>query len=378
MRVDSGVSPGPEIEQIYDAVLDDSALRGLPRMLAQAIGAKSCLISHGSGKSGFELLTFNTFGPDLQTQYDRHFAEHDTWLQLGMINARGQARSFDRYLSKDAWHRTTIYNDFLRANGLGDIAHCLGLVICSEDGRELGICGIQRDLRQGSFVEHDERRLQQLVPHLERLLLLRERLDKVERHAQSVERMFDHLTLGAALVSADGNVHYCNAAAGDLLRRSDGLTYSFAHHIGAELKSDGVMLRALISRAARARSGGATLVRRGSGALPFQVLVSPFAPPWPAHRDLALVIIHDPSREPVDLAATLMQLFGLSAGEARVAVLLAEGKSLGEIAEGSGVKLSTVQTQLKRALEKTGQRRQSSLIKLASRVPQIRSLRPAE
>lgn len=65
----------------------------------------------------------------------------------------------------------------------------------------------------------------------------------------------------------------------------------------------------------------------------------------------------------------MSQLFGLSRGEAELAIGVAAGHELSELAEQRKVAMSTVRTMFKRALEKTGLRKQAALAGLVSRVP---------
>lgn len=68
----------------------------------------------------------------------------------------------------------------------------------------------------------------------------------------------------------------------------------------------------------------------------------------------------------------LMELFGLSAAEARLARALCHGDSLEEYATDQGLKLPTVKTQLRSIFAKTGTERQSSLVRVLSGVPVVR------
>jgi DNA-binding CsgD family transcriptional regulator len=323
-----------------------------------------------------EVLAINTFGPELFAEYLEHFALEDDWVKLALLHGRDRALAADRHMSRAEWQHGRFYNEFLRPNGLGDVTHCVGTIVTLADGG-FGAFGIQRDAKRGDFGVAGERLIEQFIPHLKRLMLMRARLSKAERGAQMTSAMFDHLALGVLLLSEDSCVRYANEAATTLLRKGDGLTWSFGEHIGAESRTETTTLRAHVARAAAGSHSGAVLVQRSSGAVALQVLVAPFRPPggeWTRH---ALVLVHDPAIEPQGLASTLMQLFDLSAGEARVTVALAEGKSLTDIAQQHGVQVSTVQTQLKRALDKTGQRRQSGLVKVASRAPSVRGPRQA-
>jgi DNA-binding CsgD family transcriptional regulator len=69
---------------------------------------------------------------------------------------------------------------------------------------------------------------------------------------------------------------------------------------------------------------------------------------------------HSPSN------ADLVELFGLSPAEARLAAALMTGKRLAQIAAEFGVRVSTLRTQLRFILKKIGAKRQSDLVRIFS------------
>jgi DNA-binding NarL/FixJ family response regulator len=86
-------------------------------------------------------------------------------------------------------------------------------------------------------------------------------------------------------------------------------------------------------------------------------------------RDLfaqsAGVLILMPVRTPHAPSVELVQsLFDLTAAEARVARSLTMGKTVEEITSHKGVSSTTVRTQVRGVLEKTGSRRQAEVIAL--------------
>jgi len=87
------------------------------------------------------------------------------------------------------------------------------------------------------------------------------------------------------------------------------------------------------------------------------------APPDPA----ALVLIVDAGLPLTVSELDLQQLYGLTSTEARLAILLAEGKTLDESCAEMGVRRSTGCTHLKRIFKKTGVRRQGELVALLMR-----------
>lgn len=63
----------------------------------------------------------------------------------------------------------------------------------------------------------------------------------------------------------------------------------------------------------------------------------------------------------------LMTRFGLTPAEARIVVHLADGRTLRDVADHTGVRASTLRSQLQTVFDKTGVRRQSALVALVLR-----------
>jgi len=70
----------------------------------------------------------------------------------------------------------------------------------------------------------------------------------------------------------------------------------------------------------------------------------------------------------------LMDFFGLSAAEARLARAICHGDSVEEYARDQGLRLPTVRTQLSSIFSKTGTKRQATLVRLIAGIPVVRDL----
>jgi DNA-binding CsgD family transcriptional regulator len=68
-------------------------------------------------------------------------------------------------------------------------------------------------------------------------------------------------------------------------------------------------------------------------------------------------------------ASDLVRAFGLTQTEAKLAVLVAEGRSLEDIAEQRQTSLTTIRSQLKAVFAKTDTHRQSELVALLAKLP---------
>jgi DNA-binding CsgD family transcriptional regulator len=92
--------------------------------------------------------------------------------------------------------------------------------------------------------------------------------------------------------------------------------------------------------------------------------------PTKARDVLCLVAPLDGRR--IATARQLMDLFGLSRAEARLARALCHGDSVKEYALDQGLLLPTVRTQLSAILHKTGTERQATLVRLIAGIPVVR------
>jgi DNA-binding CsgD family transcriptional regulator len=82
-------------------------------------------------------------------------------------------------------------------------------------------------------------------------------------------------------------------------------------------------------------------------------------------RPLALIVVVDPERHSPS-ESCVVDLFGLSPAEARLAAALMTGKRLSAIAADLGVQVTTVRSQLGSILKKVGVKRQSDLVRILS------------
>lgn len=74
---------------------------------------------------------------------------------------------------------------------------------------------------------------------------------------------------------------------------------------------------------------------------------------------------------PMPSEGLLMDVFGLSQAEARLAQHIARGASLEEIAGNARLKISTMRSQLGAVFTKTGTKRQTRLVALLSRLARL-------
>jgi DNA-binding CsgD family transcriptional regulator len=169
---------------------------------------------------------------------------------------------------------------------------------------------------------------------------------------------------GAATLhlSPDGGVTWKSSAADALLKDDDDLVIRSGRLRVRDSRTDQALQAAI--RWAAARDTGLVTYR---GALPVihQAGVGLPTRVWWVSAESSLIVFtmgdSKLSQRRMDAAAAV---FGLSPAQAKVAVLVAEGLSLPEIAERMGVTANTARTHLERIYEKVGVRTQPALVRV--------------
>lgn len=232
-------------------------------------------------------------------------------------------------------------------------------------------CAASRWLGVVPHARHELGLARTLLPHLQRALSIRRQLDASERARRSLADGLDRLAVGVCVLDGRGYPLHSNRSARAVFNAGDGLRAT-PQGIVAACASDGRGLRAVI-RAVRDPlasdlSPASTVVRRRSGQRPYVVFSSPLGSPANGRdssiREPAVVLlIVDPEHTAQASDDILVRLFGMTPTEARVSVLLLQGRSVAEIQEALAITQNTARSHLKRIFAKTRTRGQADLIR---------------
>ena len=274
--------------------------------------------------------------------------------------------------------RSEFYNDFLRPQGY---FHALGAVPVKEDGR-VAVLRVMRP-RSRPFGEEERSFLRLFLPHLSRALTAHHRLSAVRAERDANMEVIDRLNGGVMFLDRHAHLLSANRYAEAVLRAADGLL-SVHGSLVAGAPRDGVLLRRLVDAVASRDAkrpeavGGALVVHRSSGRMPYHVLVSPLTAGWlaAAPRQAAVVVyVTDPECGPQADPDAVCRYLGLTPTEGDVVLALARGLSLADVARERNVSIETVRTHVKRSLAKADVRRQSDLVRLVLSGPSGMGLR---
>ncbi|MEQ9812102.1 MAG: PAS-domain containing protein [Azospirillaceae bacterium] len=175
----------------------------------------------------------------------------------------------------------------------------------------------------------------------------------------------DAVRLPVALVDADLKITYLNHAMGEMLDREDLLQLVEGRLVARHLDFHR-RYRLAVRRYARTTDRFAQqtfrIPDRKSGHTTIVAVRSASRGLKPSNQ--AVVSVIDTRAEPLSSPRRLQQVFELTPAEAEIALTLASGATLGEIAKGRNASISTVRNQLKNVFWKMNARRQSDVIRL--------------
>ncbi|MGI6855482.1 helix-turn-helix transcriptional regulator [Mesorhizobium sp. 1B3] len=252
-----------------------------------------------------------------------------------------------------------------------------------------GFIAIGRRLGSDDYDSQSIEVLQVLVPHLVTALRVRHQLGDAELQTRSAYAMLDRLDAGIVLTDASARPRFVNARAGAIAAEGDGFCLG-SRGIAAALPTETRALRRAIAAAATITTKLTqsdttdTIVQSATSAMqttlplsrpslrpPLTAFVMPLSEAMLEGTTGALsqvaVFLIEPDRPPEIDTRALGETYRLAPREIQVATLLAQGRTLAEIACQLGIGLGTVREHLKRVLAKTETRRQANLVRLLLR-----------
>jgi len=215
--------------------------------------------------------------------------------------------------------------------------------------------------------------LREIVPHLTRAMSVHLRVEQAERRAAEAHDAFDRVALGAVLVDEGAKPILANRAAHRIAAQQDGFVIASDGLRGATPADTRVLQRA-VADVARGGTGTGLGLRlsRASSSRPYEVMVVPISRRrrWPTRRrHTAVVFISDSGLSFVGPAQLVHDLYGLTAAETQLALLLLGGQTLREAVAVLGVSRNTAHSQLASVFRKTGTSSQAELVRVLVRGP---------
>jgi len=359
---------------IYDSALDPAQWQDTMNVLAKQIDAGAF---HMFGwNSALEKVTLGVTSDaawnDVMAEYADYYGAIDPRRKLAMSSGPGVVIACYHHFDDRFVSGSEYYQDHFLPTGF---RYVMGGCLMRSDTTDV-VLGLMREPERGHYDKAHEKYMARLMPHFNRALRLMEHTQSAEHTGDLAAAGQDAVSLGAIAVSPAGRVLYCNRNGEALLKAGGVLCLRngvlACPHEGEQLRFSGVIEAVvktghpanllLTDRNRPNERYGLTLTplpRRGA----FSLAGEP-------EGVLCLAAPLDQRR--LATAQQLMQMFGLTAAEARLVRALAAGETLEAYAQANDLKRNTVKTQLRAAFEKTGTDRQTALVRLIVGIPAVR------
>jgi DNA-binding CsgD family transcriptional regulator/PAS domain-containing protein len=360
------------VAHIFDAVLDEQLTPIALKAVAEYVGAAGagCLLVNKLTRQVSSVAWWGCLTGS-RTEYLAYYSKIDpfrvrqetavcgTFLRLSECLPQN-------FLSHDEW-----YTDFVLKGGVRDIL----ATKLYESPSHMAVIGLHQAVGDIHAAPRNMEALRSLVAPLTNAARLHVGLIDIGYQSPIVRGRLDHVAAGVIFTDESGRIVETNQPAERILRLGDGLTIRNGQ-ICARRSFETAKLAELIANATAAKrrgpSAGCLLIGRDGGRPAYVIRVAPVTAGMAGYDlPMAMVLISAPDENRVS-ESELAELYGLSPAESRLAVAVALGKRLNELADEFGVQITTLRTQLSSILKKCEVERQSDLVRLISCIPVVR------
>ncbi|WP_420448713.1 helix-turn-helix transcriptional regulator [Candidatus Palauibacter sp.] len=358
------------------AVLQEAALHGAAwhqadRLISKIAGTNGSALMFVEAKSpaaaAVLLAEFSFFGrrrEDWERRYFRHYWLQDERVPRVIRLPSGRVvRTRDLYTAREKQTSAT-YNE-----ALPELKWQNGLQVRLDGPQGSHVSWTTSDTTQpGGWGSDQIGLIERLAPHVRQFAVVRHTLAEAGVEGTSVTRLLDNTRVGAIYLDRRGRILTTNDRALGILRQGDRLL-DRDDLLCARSPTENSELSRLLARAVPpfgARGSAGSMMIGRSSATPLALHVTPVCDGYPScgkRRIAALVMVVDPAgRASVD-PGLVQAALGLTAAESRLAVALAAGDTLQDIARASGGAEATGRRLLEEILRKQGISREMDLVR---------------
>ena len=367
------------LASLYDAMLDDTHWPATSALIDEACGLTGNTLLVGEGpKHDIRVLFVGLYHRgqrrlDLEREYLEVYYPIDERIPRFRKLPDSRLVPVKSLYTAEELKTSRAYNDaFLR----GKYQNGLNVRLDEPDGSHISL-GFGDPVASGGWGESQIRMVMRLLPHIRQFVRVRQALVRAEARGTTVTALLDNPRVGVLHLDRRGQIMAVNDRARSILRQDDGVSDRDGV-LRTSLPNDQLRLERLLGAAlptsGAAPVSGSMMLHRSSVLPPFVVHVKPVGIPQPdygARHVAALVLIVEPGRHHRIDPKLVAKALGLTPAESRVAVWLAEGKSVQEMAEATGHTRDAIYWLLKQIYQKRHISRQADLVRLVLSIAEL-------
>ena len=334
------------LASLYDAMLDDTRWPATSALIDEACGLTGNALLVGEGpKNDIQILFVGLYyrghrRTDLEREYLEFYHPINECIPRLRQLPAGHLVHFKDLLTAKELKTSRTYNElFLR----GKYQNGLNVLLDGPGGSRM-TWGLGDPVASDGWGSSQIVMIKNLLPHIRQFIRVRQTLVRAETRNTTVTALLDEPRLGVLHLDRRGRIIEVNDRARSILRHGDGLSdrdgVLCAREAADRLRLEKLVASALPDSGAVAVSGS-MLLGRASGSPAVggarQTRGRDRQPDYGARPVAALVLIVEPGRRRRIDPGLVARTLGLTPTESRVAVWLAEGKSVRDIAQAAGL-----------------------------------------
>ena len=370
---------GSIMASLYDAMLDDTHWPATSALIDEACGITGNTLLVGEGpKDDLRVLFVGLYErgqrrEDLEREYLEVYHPIDERVpRLRQLPDSRLVPVTDLYTAEELKTSPAYNKIFVR----GHYQEGLNVRMDGPDGSHM-TWGLGDPVASDGWGSSEIAMVKRLLPHIRQFVCVWQALVRAEARDTTVTALLDNSRIGVLHLDRRGRIMAANDRAASILRHGkvlsdrDGVLRARASADQSRLER---LVAAALPTSGAVPVGGSMLLHRSSLLPPFVVHVKPVGVPQPdygARHVAALVLIVEPGNQhrvdPV-LVATIL---GLTPAESWVAAGLAEGKSVCDMAEATGVTPGAIRWHLKQIYQKRSISGQVDLVRLVQSITEF-------
>ena len=360
------------LASLYDAMLDDTHWPATSALIDEACGIAGNALLVGEGPPDDIRVTFvglyyrGQRRPDLEREYlDVYHPINEGIPRLRQLPDGHLVPIKDLYTAEEL-HTSRAYNEALRR---GQYQQGVNVRLAGPGGSPM-TWSLADPVASEGWGSSQIAMVRRLTPHIRQFIRVRQALVRAQAGDTTVTALLDNPRIGVLHLDRRGRILAVNDRARRLLRHGEGVSDEEGV-LQARAPDDQARLARLVAEALPTSSAvpvsGSMLLGRAAGVPPLVVHVKPVGVPSPdygARPVAALVLLVEPGGHPRLDPDVVARTLGLTPAESQVAVWVADGKSVRDIATATGLTDGAIYWHLKQIYQKLPISRQVDLVRL--------------
>ena len=367
------------LASLYDAMLDDTHWPATSALLDEACGVVGNALLVGEGPQDDIRVTFvglyyrGQRRPDLEREYLEFYHPLDERVPRGRQLPDSHLVSIKDLYTAEELKTSLAYNEALRR---AKYQQGLNVRLDGPDRSHM-TWSLGDPVASDGWGASQIAMIKTLLPHIRQFVRVRQALVRADARHTTVTALLDNPRIGVLHLDRRGRILAVNDPARSLLRHGEELSDADGV-LQAREPDDQRRLARLVADALPTSNAvavsGSMRLGRSSELPPLGVHVKPMGVPQPdygARHVAALVLIVEPGSLPRIDPGLVAAILGLTPAESQVAVWLAEGKSVRDMATATGLTEGAIYWHLKQIYRKLPISRQVDLVRLVLSIAEV-------